>query len=89
MFFRDNGLRTFQDAPFEGTYVPMRFLHADARVISIMIEVNRALYMNEHSGARSDSFNDTKNVIRGMVYHLIDSGILTEGKAGVLSYELG
>ena len=55
-FFRERGLTTARNMPFEGTYVPLRFLGTDARVSSLMIEVNRKLYMNEETGERSGAF---------------------------------
>ncbi len=39
-----------ENEPFAGSYVPLEFLD-DPRVESLMIEVNRALYMDETTGA--------------------------------------
>jgi N-formylglutamate deformylase len=40
------------DAPFSGALVPLSAYQKDRRVLSVMIEVNRRLYMDEHSGVR-------------------------------------
>ncbi len=45
-FLSDLGYRAAVDHPFSGTIVPMTYYRAEPRVKSIMIEVNRALYMN-------------------------------------------
>jgi N-formylglutamate amidohydrolase len=39
------------DSPFAGTYVPLEFYGADARVSALMVEIRRDTYMAEHSGA--------------------------------------
>lgn len=43
--------------PYAGTLVPTRFYQQDERVISVMIEVNRSLYMDEQSGKRKRDFD--------------------------------
>ena len=57
-FFRERGLTTARNMPFEGTYVPLKFLGTDSRVSSLMIEVNRKLYMDEATGGKLESFQD-------------------------------
>lgn len=47
--------------PFRGTYVPTRYYQKDRRVLSIMIEVNRSLYMDEARGTRSGGFLKTQS----------------------------
>lgn len=37
------------NTPFSGTIVPLKHYHKDKRVISIMLEINKKLYMNEQS----------------------------------------
>lgn len=50
------------NSPFAGTIVPMKFYEKDARVTSLMIEVNRSLYMNT-PGERSGSFPYIRSVL--------------------------
>ncbi len=44
------------DRPYAGTMVPSKFYGADARVASVMIEVNRGLYMDEATGMRTETY---------------------------------
>lgn len=48
------------DHPYAGTMVPMAFYRKDRRVASIMIEVNRSLYMDELAGTKADRFHAIK-----------------------------
>ena len=43
--FRSRGYRVGIDSPYAGTIVPMRYYGKDPRVRSVMIEVNRGLYL--------------------------------------------
>lgn len=49
--------------PYEGTFVPLSFYKKDSRVTSIMIEVNRSLYMDELVGTKTSTFGSTQNQI--------------------------
>ena len=55
-FLKSRNYSTAINTPFGGTLVPMRFYQKDKRVSSIMIEINRGLYMNE-DGSRKDRFS--------------------------------
>ena len=41
------GYSVFRNEPFPGSLVPLEYLQCDGRVRSLMIEVNRNLYMND------------------------------------------
>lgn len=43
--------------PYEGTIVPMHFYKKERRVTSIMVEINRCLYMDEASGMKTQRFD--------------------------------
>lgn len=62
-----NGLRVAIDKPFAGTFVPLTYLGKDNRVSSVMVEVNRSLYMNETTGDRSSRFSSTKEIIADLL----------------------
>jgi N-formylglutamate deformylase len=49
--------------PYEGALVPITFYRKDQHVVSIMIEVNRSLYMDEVTGVKKDSFESIKKHI--------------------------
>jgi len=50
--FSDPGWRVELNRPYAGSMVPSSFYRKDARVYSIMVEVNRSLYMNEQTAER-------------------------------------
>lgn len=53
--------------PFAGTFVPSRFYRRDERVSSIMIEVNRSLYMDEANRKKNDDFDRTKGLMQEFI----------------------
>ena len=68
--FRKAGLTSKRNMPFEGTYVPLKYLNNDSRVSSIMVEVNRKLYMDEVTGDKSNDFLNIQEVIDNTVKSL-------------------
>jgi N-formylglutamate deformylase len=62
--FKEAGFKVSVNQPFAGALVPYKFYAAkDARVQSVMVEVNRILYMDETTGQRSDTFKNTARTI--------------------------
>jgi N-formylglutamate deformylase len=53
--------------PYVGTIVPLKWYCKDERVRSVMIEINRRLYMNEASGEKLPVFNDLKSRVSQML----------------------
>ena len=45
-YFINNGFSVKIDSPYSGTIVPLKHYNKDNRVLSIMIEINRKLYMD-------------------------------------------
>jgi N-formylglutamate deformylase len=70
--FEQCGLSVSVDTPFAGTIVPLKHLNADDRVRSIMIEVNRRIYMDESTGAKSLQYQDTKSAVQSVIATLGD-----------------
>ncbi|MBU0490293.1 MAG: N-formylglutamate amidohydrolase [Chloroflexi bacterium] len=66
-FCAARGLRTARDRPYRGTYVPLQHYHTDRRVSSIMIEVNRRLYLDEVTGALAPSFHTVQRLVADLV----------------------
>jgi N-formylglutamate amidohydrolase len=60
-------LSTARNRPFAGTYVPLAFHQKDQRVWSIMLEVNRKLYMSENAGDKLGCFEETEDAITSVV----------------------
>jgi N-formylglutamate amidohydrolase len=71
-FFEGINLTVEINKPFPGCYVPIKFLHQENRVKSIMIEINRELYMNEGTGEKNDSFTKIRSVICRLIDQIID-----------------
>lgn len=53
--------------PYNGTVVPTEFYQKDSRIMSIMIEINRSLYMDEELGIKRDSFESIKMEIKNVL----------------------
>ncbi len=53
--------------PFAGTFVPSRFYRREKRVSSIMIEVNRRLYMDETNGDKNNCFDRINDLLKGFI----------------------
>jgi N-formylglutamate amidohydrolase len=51
--FERSGRRVSVNSPFSGSIVPQRWYHLDKKVESVMIEVRRDTYMNEHTGIKT------------------------------------
>jgi N-formylglutamate amidohydrolase len=53
--------------PFKGSLVPLKFYNNDKSIQSIMIEVRRDLYMNEHSEEKNNKFYYIKTVLEKII----------------------
>jgi N-formylglutamate deformylase len=69
-YFIKNNYDVQINKPYGGTLVPIEFYKKDHKVTSIMIEINRSLYMNERTGEKKDTFESVKKEIK-MVLHSI------------------
>ena len=70
-FFENNSFPAEINTTFEGCYVPLEFLGKDKRIKSIIIEINRELYMNEDTGEKNESFGKIKNIISTLISQII------------------
>ena len=70
-YFEEINLTTEINRPFKGCYVPAKFLHREKRVKSIMIKINRELYMDEVTGEKIDSFTEIRSIIRRLINQII------------------
>ncbi len=57
------GLTCKINSPFAGSIVPTRYFNQDRRVSSIMIEMNRSIYMDETTGERSDNYTKCRAAV--------------------------
>jgi len=70
--FSNLGWRVELNRPYAGSIVPSSFLQKDARVYSIMVEVNRSLYMDEDTGERSAKFGEVRRKVQSALRVVID-----------------
>lgn len=61
--FEKEGYSVKINSPFSGTIVPLSFYKKESRVLSVMIEVNRSLYMNEETCQKLKTFSTTSKHI--------------------------
>jgi N-formylglutamate amidohydrolase len=59
--------------PFAGTIVPLPYYTQEARVLSIMIEINRKLYMHEDTGEKGPLFARVKDDIATVASQIVQT----------------
>lgn len=64
VFFEEKGYSLGIDKPYSGTMVPMEHYHKNQNVSSIMLEVNRKLYLNEPGNLKSEGYPLAKNIVQ-------------------------
>jgi len=62
-YFAGQKLSVEENLPFSGTLVPIKFYRRYKAVQSIMIEINRSLYMNEITGEKLSQFNQIQRLV--------------------------
>lgn len=73
--FASNGRFTVEvNSPFSGSLVPIKYYGKDKRVSSIMIEVNRSLYMDEKTLVKKAAYGEIKDLIQSFIDSLYFSG---------------
>lgn len=75
--FAEADFAVSQNDPFSGSIVPMEFYGHDKRVMSIMVEVNRGLYL-DGNGNRQSEFVVFAQKIRSCVGHALKNFYLSE-----------
>ena len=60
---QSEGVRSARNCPFTGTYVPLKYWQTDGKVLSVMIEIRRDLYMDERTGEKSGGFSRTHSLL--------------------------
>ena len=61
--FSAEGLSVAINRPFSGALVPMHYFRNDRRVTSVMVEVNRCLYLDEATGKNGENFCRIQGVL--------------------------
>jgi N-formylglutamate amidohydrolase len=65
------------DAPFAGALVPLSTYCRDRRVMSVMIEVNRRLYMDEQPGAKTEDFAPVRAALGRLIMATADAAVIS------------
>ncbi len=66
-YFNNLGYSCGLDWPYSGTIVPMDYYKKNKNVYSIMLEVNRKLYLNEPKNEKSLEFEKTMKIVQRFI----------------------
>ena len=66
-YFSERNFTVGINYPFSGTIVPNKYYKKNHKVESIMLEINRKLYLTERSNEKSEQYNVTKLAIQGYI----------------------
>ncbi|WP_346863193.1 N-formylglutamate amidohydrolase [uncultured Draconibacterium sp.] len=62
VFFNRLGYTLGVNCPYSGSIVPMEYYQKNKNVQTIMLEINRKLYLNEASNEKSDNYSEIKRI---------------------------
>jgi len=71
--FESHGYRVEINRPYKGTIVPTKFYQKDARVLSIMVEINKGLYLEDNSVEpikKPEAFQSLFDCIAALYYEI-------------------
>lgn len=66
-FFENAGYTLGVDWPYKGSIVPMEHYQKNNNVQTIMLEINRSLYINEPTNEKSDRYTAIKKLVRDYI----------------------
>jgi len=69
--FEEAGFSVAMNRPFAGALVPAAHYRSDSRVMALMIEVNRRLYMDEQTGERRPDFATIQTRVQDVMRSVI------------------
>lgn len=72
--FVNAGLSVIRNAPFAGAYVAQAYGRPSRRQHAVQIEIDRALYMDEHTIRPSADFDAFANLLRGVIGEIAQIG---------------
>ena len=70
-FFRQRGYKVEINRPYSGTIVPMKY-YQKKRVLSLMVEVNRGLYLREGTNEKNDYFPTLKRHLKEFEEYILE-----------------
>jgi len=62
--FQQLGFTVSINRPFSGTLLPLKHYQQESRVFSLMVEVNRGLYLDEATGERNENYSALQSKIQ-------------------------
>ena len=68
--FRQRGFDVAANRPFSGTFMPIDFYRRDPLALSVMIEVNRSLYIDEMTGQKHIGFGRLQSELEKILMEL-------------------
>jgi hypothetical protein len=69
------GYSVVVDVPFAGALVPLSSYQKDRRILSVMIEVNRHLYMDERTGQKRDDFETVRGTLGRLIVAAAEAAV--------------
>ena len=72
-FFIERKFSVKVDKPHCGTMVPLKYYRKNANVQSIMLEINRKLYLQDNLNQKSENYPKIKETVKGFIHHLSDN----------------
>lgn len=72
-FFKNKGYSLGIDWPYKGSIVPLEYYNKDKNVQTIMLEINRALYLNEPTNEKSERYSEIKKITAEFTNTMKDS----------------
>ena len=66
-FFENAGFTVGVDWPYKGSIVPLEHYQKNKNVQTIMLEINRALYLKEPTNEKSDRYATIKKIVRDYI----------------------
>lgn len=69
-YFESRGFSVVMDWPYSGSIVPLKYYQNNKNVMSIMIEVNRSLYLKGTSNQKSKDFDIIKKHVQEFLENL-------------------
>ena len=70
--FEKAGFTVAVNSPFAGALVPLDYYRSDKRVMGLMIEVRRDLYIDETTAEKLPEFDGVRDKIKGVISQVID-----------------
>jgi N-formylglutamate amidohydrolase len=61
--------------PYEGTIIPLKYLNKNKNVFSLMIEINKKIYVNERTAEKLEAFESLKSSISNILDQLTASAL--------------